>query len=84
MGLCTTNVWIFTIIIGFFFPITRNNYGITSCFIFFLVASLIGLIFILKECKETKNKTQIEIWKELGVDMDLLKGDAGVEIDVIQ
>ena len=57
VGVCTMNVWIFTILVGYFFPYINDNYGITTCFIIFTTLSLIGMIFIYFTIKETKGKT---------------------------
>ncbi len=53
--------------ISYFFPIFKDNFGISSCFVIFLGVSIVGFVFVILVVKETKGKTLLEIWEELGV-----------------
>ena len=47
VGFCIGWMWVFTMVIGYFFPIFEKQYGIEVCFLIFAILSCIGLVFIL-------------------------------------
>jgi len=60
-------LWFFMGLVGYFFPVVKDNYGISWCFIIFGIWSLLSLIFIIIFIKESKQKSLYDMWKEYGV-----------------
>ena len=57
VSVCGSSGWVFTILIGYYFPIFNGKYGIVACFLGFSVCTIIGLVFMVFVVKETKGKS---------------------------
>jgi len=68
-GLSIANAffWLWIIITAYGFPLIKDNYNITYCFLIFTIVSLVSIFFNIFVLIETKGKSQNEIWKLLGV-----------------
>jgi len=49
-------LWLFTVIVGLGFPWIKNTYSIVTAFVFFLICSVTGLLFMILFIEETKGK----------------------------
>jgi len=56
ISISTAVYWLFTVVVGLGFPWMKDTYSIVTTFIFFLICTLIGVIFIIVFIKETKGK----------------------------
>ena len=50
-------MWLFTIVVGYFFPYAKKWWGLGTCFIIFTWFTIIGLLFTIFLIKETKGKS---------------------------
>lgn len=69
VSICTFSLWIAATLIGNFFPVLLDAYGITFCFVFFAALSAVLLVIIRKVLSEYKGKSLEEVeesWKSSG------------------
>ena len=57
VGIAMSVMWICYMSMAYLFPLAKDVFGIISCFIFFVVVSFIGVIFMVFIVKETKGKS---------------------------
>ena len=66
VGISMAVMWTMYMLLAYCFPLARDAYGITLCFVFFAVVSFVGLLFMICVIKETKGRMQQEIWLAYG------------------
>ena len=66
VGISMAVMWIMYMLMAYCFPLAKDAYGITACFVFFALVSALGLLFMVSVIKETKGRTQQQIWRLYG------------------
>ena len=54
MGMAVLCLWLSNFLVGLFFPVLLNGIGLSSTFIVFSIASIFGIILVMKFLPETK------------------------------
>jgi MFS transporter, SP family, arabinose:H+ symporter len=65
MSLAILSLWIANLIVTQFFPVIRDRLGGATAFLFFTIACVFLLVFIIKKVPETKGKSLEELEHEL-------------------
>ncbi len=60
--------WAFTALIAWGVPEVKDQWSIQTAFYIFFFSSIIGELFLILGIKESKDKTQHQIWSEMGLD----------------
>ena len=58
VSFCVSWGWVFSVLLGYYFPTFKARYGIETCFLVFAFCTFLGIFFMIFTIKESKGKSQ--------------------------